>query len=159
ITDALVLRNDVVLVPATELPDEMRAKFDFEEGDYTISLRHGRDPSQVIDGETASLLQLFRNPRTIVEAVIENSRTLQKDPQLWLDELLPHLGSFLHKRVLVPVGSENEREFEQTLADGTTFGQWQVLHCISLIEDSEVYRVRNVGTGLSLSSHRDAALK
>ena len=151
ITEPVVLRNDVVLVPAAELPDEMRAKFEFEDGDYTISLRHGRDPSQVIDGETASLLQLFRQPRTIVEAVIENSRALQKDPQVWLDELLPHLGAFLHKRVLVPVGAENEREFEQTIANGSTFDRWDVLHCVSLIEDSEVYRVRSGG--------RDAALK
>jgi serine/threonine-protein kinase len=151
ITDPLVLRNDVVLVPATELPDEMRAKFEFEEGDYTISLRHGRDPSQVIDGETASLLELFRKPRTIVEAVIENSRALRKDPQVWLDELLPHLGTFLNKRVLVPVGAENEREFEQTLANGSHLGEWEVLHCVSLIEDSEVYKVR--------SHDRDAALK
>ena len=151
ITDPLVLRNDVVLVPATELPPEMRDKFDFDDGDYTISLRHGRDPSQVIDGETASLLQLFRKPRTIVEAVIENSRALRKDPQTWLDELLPHLGTFLHKRVLVPVGAENEREFEQTITNGARIGPWEVLHCVSLIEDSEVYRVR--------SGDRDAALK
>ena len=151
ITAPLVLRNDVVLVPASELPPEMRDKFEFDDGDYTISLRHGRDPSQVIDGETASLLQLFRNPRTIVEAVIENSFALQKDPNVWLDELLPHLGAFLHKRVLVPVGDENEREFEQSIANGAPVGEWSVLHCVSLIEDSEVYRVRSGG--------RDAALK
>jgi serine/threonine-protein kinase len=151
ITDPLVLRNDVVLVPAADLPAELRAKFDFDEGDYTISLRHGRDPSQVIDGETASLLELFRQPRTIVEAVLENSRALRKDPQAWLDELLPHLGTFVHKRVLVPVGAENEREFEQTIANGARVDGWDVLHCISLIEDSEVYRVRADG--------RDAALK
>jgi len=155
ITDPLVLRNDVVLVPAAELPDAMRAKFEFEDGDYTISLRHGRDPSQVIDGETAALLQLFRQPRTIVEAVIENSRALQKDPQSWLDELLPHLGAFLHKRVLVPVGAENEREFDQTIANGASLGEWEVLHCVALIEDSEVYRVRSAGT----AAFRDAALK
>ncbi len=151
ITDPLVLRNDVILVPASELPPEMRDKYEFEDGDYTISLRHGRDPSQVIDGETASLLLTFRKPRTIVEAVIENSRALQKDPKAWLDELLPHFGAFLHKRVLVPVDDANEREFEQSIANGAQVGEWTVLHCVSLIEDSEVYRVRSGG--------RDAALK
>lgn len=151
ITDPVVLRNDVILVPVAELPSEVRSKFEFDEGDYTLSLRHGRTPSQVIDAETASLLQLFRQPRTIVEAVIENSRDLRKDPDAWLDELLPHIGTFLHNRVLVPVGSENERELEQSVANGARVGEWDVVHCVSFIEDSEVYRVRN--------GDRDGALK
>ena len=120
----------------------MRETIEFDEGDYALSLRHGRAPSQVIDRETASLLELFRQPRTIVEAVIQNSRDLQKDPERWLDELLPHLGAFLHNHVLVPVGSEEEHEIEQSIENGARVDGWEVLHCVSLIEDSEIYRVR-----------------
>jgi hypothetical protein len=83
-TEPLVLKNDVVLVPVTDLAPEVRAKFTFDEGDFTLSRRHGRVPSQIIDSETAGLLGLFRTPRTIVEAVIENSRALGKEPQAWL---------------------------------------------------------------------------
>jgi predicted Ser/Thr protein kinase len=151
ITDPVVLRNDVLLVPVTDLSAEVREKFTFDEGDFAISRVHGRAPSQVIDHETASLLQLFRKPRTIVGAVIENSIALKKDPQAWLDELLPHLGSFLVSRVLVPAGAEDEKEFAPTLANGSRAGTWQIAHCVSLIEDSEVYRVQD--------GERDAALK
>lgn len=151
ITDAFVLKNDVVLIPCAELAADVRERISYEAGDFTISRRHARMGSQVIDGETAELLQLFRTPRTIVDAVLENSRVLSKNPEQWLDELLPHLGVFLTNRVLVPVGSEEEQEVRPRLDAGQRFGAWTVAGCISLLEDSELYRLRNE-TG-------DAALK
>jgi serine/threonine-protein kinase len=151
VTDPLVLRGDVVLVPVTDLPEEVRKKFTYDAGDYTLSRQHGRMPSQVIDGETAALLSLFRTPRTIADAVLVNSRELKKDPEAWLDELMPHIGTFLRNSILVPVGSDEEREIKPTLSDGDRVGAWTIGHCVALIEDSEIYRVRD--------GERNAALK
>src|SRR5258706_3452295 len=151
IPDPLVLRSDVILVPVATLPAEVRGKFDYDEGDYMLSRQHGRMPSQVIDGETASLLSLFRTPRTIADAIVVNSRDLKKDPEAWLDDLLPHLGTFLRNSILVPVGSEEERQITPSFAQGDRVGGWIIGHCVSLIEDSEIYRVRD--------GDRDAALK
>lgn len=145
ITGPLVLQSDVVLVPVTTLSEEVRAKFSADEGDYTLSRRHGRMPSQVIDSETAALLELFREPRTLVDAVIENSRALAKDPERWLDELLPHIGTFLRNKVLVPVGSDEEKEMRQLVENGATIGEWTVHRCVHLIEDSEIYFVQRDG--------------
>lgn len=141
ITDPLVLRNDVVLVPVTELAPDVRAKIDHDEGDYTLTRLHGRMVSQVIDGETASLLKIFREPTTIADAVIRNSRELARDPQRWLDELLPHLGTFLMNHVLVPAG-ENEPELKPFVERGERVGGWEIEKCINLMEDSEIHRVR-----------------
>ena len=94
ITEPFVLKQDVLLIPCAELSEELRGRISFDEGDYTLSRRHGRTFTQVIDGETAALLALFRQPRTIVDAVIENSRSLGKNAEAWLDELLPHIGGF-----------------------------------------------------------------
>jgi len=151
VTAQLVLRSDVVLVPVADLSEEVRAKFESEEGDYTITRTQGRMTTQVIDSETAALLQLFREPRTIVEAVIENSRALNKDPEAWFDELLPHIGIFLRNKVLVPADEPEEKEIRQLVDNGSKVGDWKVLRCVSLIEDSEIYRVRRGET--------DAALK
>ncbi|HEX6159941.1 MAG TPA: phosphotransferase, partial [Thermoanaerobaculia bacterium] len=140
-----MLQRDVVLVPVTELSAELRARFESDEGDYALSRRHGRMGSQVIDGETAALLQLFREPRTIVDAVIENSRVLAKNPEQWLDELLPHLGTFLRNRVLVPAGSEEDHEIRQLIENGATVGEWTIVRCVHLIEDSEIYVVTKEG--------------
>jgi serine/threonine-protein kinase len=142
VTSPLVLRSDVVLLPVAELAADVRGKFESEEGDYTITRMQGRMPSQVIDAETAALLQLFRQPRTIVEAVIENSRALQKDPELWFEELLPHIGVFIRNKVLVPADSDEDKEIRQLVDVGARVGEWDVLRCVSVIDDSEIYRVR-----------------
>lgn len=151
ITEPFVLKRDILLIPCADLSDDMRSRISFEEGDFTLSHRNGRSLAQVIDGETASLLTLFREPRTIVDAVIENSRALGKDPRAWLDELLPHVGTFVQKRVLVPAGAEEEQEIRPSYEAGAMFGEWEIIRCVSLVEDSEVYQLRN--------EHGMAALK
>jgi eukaryotic-like serine/threonine-protein kinase len=143
ITEPFVLRADVLLIPCADLADDVRARISFDEGDFTLSRRHGRAMVQVIDRETADLLALFRQPRTIVEAVVENSRLLGKNPEVWLDELLPHLGRLLHNRVLVPAGSEEEKEIRPQYESGATIAGWKIVRCASLLEDSEVYQLRN----------------
>ncbi|HEY0157338.1 MAG TPA: lanthionine synthetase LanC family protein [Thermoanaerobaculia bacterium] len=142
ITEPFVLKPDVLLIPCAELSEDARGRISFDEGDFTLSRRQGRALSQVIDGETAALLALFRKPSTIVDAVIENSRALGKDPQAWLDELLPHLGVFLKNRVLVPAGSEDEREIRPQYESGQSVAGWEVVRCASLVEDSEIYQLR-----------------
>jgi eukaryotic-like serine/threonine-protein kinase len=142
ITAPFVLRSDVVLVPCAELSDDVRARMTFEDGDYTLSRSHGRTLAQVIDPDTAALLSLFREPRTIVEAVVENSRAIGRDPEARLDELLPHLGKFLQNRVLVPAGSEDDGEMRPRLASGETIAGWQIVRCAQLMEDCELYQLR-----------------
>lgn len=142
ITEPFVLGRDVLLIPCADLSEDMRARITFDDGDFTLSRRHGRTLSQVIDGETAALLTLFREPRTIVEAVIENSRSLGRSPDARLDELLPHLGTFLQNNVLVPVGTEQEEEIRPRYESGAQVAGWTIVRCASLIEDTEIYQVR-----------------
>jgi eukaryotic-like serine/threonine-protein kinase len=142
ITEPFVLKQDVLLIPCAELSEDLRGRISFDEGDFTLSRRHGRTFTQVIDGETAALLALFRQPRTIVDAVIENSRALGKNAEAWLDELLPHLGGFLQRQVLVPAGSDDEKEIRPQFESGDTLAGWTIVRCASLIEDSEIYQVR-----------------
>lgn len=142
ITEPFVLKDDVLLIPCAELSDDMRGRIAFDEGDFTLSRRHGRAMAQVIDSETAALLALFREPRTIADAVFENSRSFSKDPHGLLDELLPHLGRFLQNRILVPAGSEDEKEIRPRYDSGVTIGPWEIVRCASLVEDSEIYQLR-----------------
>ncbi|HWS70958.1 MAG TPA: lanthionine synthetase LanC family protein [Thermoanaerobaculia bacterium] len=156
ITEAFVLKSDVLLIPCAELTPEVRERISFDDGDFTLSRRHGRAPSQVIDGETAGLLSLFRQPRTIVEVVVENSRSLGKDAEALLDELLPHLGVFLQNRVLVPAGAEEEQEIRPRFDSGSRVEGWEIGRCVSLVEDSEVYAVRDGDRAAALKIARDS---
>lgn len=156
-TEPFVLKNDVVLTPCAELSEEMRQRISFDEGDYTLSRRHARVLAQVIDGETAALLALFRQPRTIADAFFEGGRALGKDPQAYFDELVPHLGVFLENRVLVPPGSEEEQEVRPQYESGAAFAGWEIVRCVSLVEDSEVYQLRNGGDVAALKISRPAS--
>ena len=161
ITEPFVLKQDVLLIPCAELSDDVRSRISFEEGDFTLSVRHGRSLSQVIDRDTAALLQLFRQPRTIVDAVIENSRALDKDPEERLDEMLPHLGTFVQNRVLVQAGTDDEKEIRPQYDSGAMIGAWKIVRCASLIEDSEIYQLRNGSevAALKIARHKKSNLK
>jgi predicted Ser/Thr protein kinase len=141
ITEPFVLKRDIRLIPCAELSDDVRARITFDEGDYTLSHRHGRTFAQVIDGDTAALLSLFREPRTIVDAVFENSRSLDRDPEVRLDEMLPHIGLFVRNRVLVPAGSEDEQEIRPRFEAGAVIAGWTIVRCASFVEDCEVYQL------------------
>src|SRR4051794_1599971 len=126
ITEPFVLKNDVVLIPCADLSADMRGRISFDDGDYTLSRRHGRIFSQVIDAEMAALLAVFREPHTIADAVIANGVALGKDLNAWFDELLPHIGTFVNNRVLVPVGDDEDQEMRPRLDSGATFRGWDV---------------------------------
>ncbi|HEY9422342.1 MAG TPA: hypothetical protein VIW92_13070, partial [Thermoanaerobaculia bacterium] len=70
ITDRLLLLPDAVLVPVADLPDDVRGRFEHEEGDFALTHPRLRAPSRILDARSAGLLEQFRTPRTIVEAVI-----------------------------------------------------------------------------------------
>ncbi len=106
ITEALVLPEDVILMAVTELPAQVRAQLTCEEGDYAITRPRARTPSSIVDAQAAALLEEFRTPTTIVEAVIAFSQARQTDPQQTLEEAFPMLQRFLNARLLVPAGSE-----------------------------------------------------
>ena len=142
VTEPFVLKEDVVLIPCGELSNDMRARISFDDGDFTVLHRHGRTRMQVIDGETAALLQLFREPRTIAAAVLEDSRKLGKPPQTHLDELLPYLDVLLERRILIPAGSGEEEEIRPHYDSGTIIEGWTIVRCAYLIDDSEIYQLR-----------------
>src|ERR1041384_526262 len=105
ITDPFVLPSDVVLMPAVELPDSIREKVDFKEGDFAITRPHVRTPSKIVDAHAAELLKEFQTAKTIVEAIISYSQPKQADPHQPLEEALPLLKNFVDSRLLVPPDS------------------------------------------------------
>ncbi|HKS23835.1 MAG TPA: phosphotransferase, partial [Thermoanaerobaculia bacterium] len=156
VTAPLVLQEDVVLVPCAELDPKLRGQISFEKGDFVLSHRRRRARSKVIDGGTAALLALFREPRTIVSAVIENSRTLGADPRARFDELLPPLAAFVEDHVLVQAGSAQQDALRPRLDSGTRVAGWDVVRCVNFHIDTEVYEVRREDRVAALKIARTA---
>jgi eukaryotic-like serine/threonine-protein kinase len=142
INDPFVLPVDVMLEPVEAVPEHLRAQFDYEPGDYVITRPRSRSTSQIIDADLALLLQEFRTPKTIVEAVIGYSHAKKADPEQILDEAFPVIRQIISNRLLLAEGSEEARRIQATLDPGDHIAGNDVLRCVQLLEDSEIYQIK-----------------
>ena len=142
ITKPFVLPADLVLVPVEELPAQVRGQIEFNEGDYAITRPRARTPSKVVDAQTAAFLKVFDKPKTIVEAIISYSLTNKSDPEQALVEAFPVLQSFIQSRLLVSPDSEEANRIEPYFGGGDQVIGCEIVRCIQLLEDTELYQVR-----------------
>ena len=152
VTVPLLLPIDVVLTPVAELPERLREHLDHVDGDYAIARRRSRSPTRIVDSQAAKLLEEFRTATTIVQAVINFGRATGEDPTEVLDASFPMLKRLLDSNVLVPADSDAAGEIAQSFAVGERIAEFTVLRCLHVLEDSELYQVRD-------PSGQEAALK
>jgi eukaryotic-like serine/threonine-protein kinase len=142
ITDPLVLPPDVMLLPVAELSEDVRRQLTWEEGDYAITRPRSRTPSRIVDAGAADLLGQFREPVTIVEAVIRFSRERSLDPETTLEEAYPLLERLLASGFLVSEGSDDAGAISESLQPGEEIAGFEILECVQGLEDTELYQVR-----------------
>ena len=152
LTDPLTLPLDLLVVPVNELPKHIREKIECAEGDCALTRLHSRKPSLILDAQAVELLKEFRKPVTIVEAVIRYSRKKKADAEQTLEEAFPMLERLFREHLLVTEGSEQARRIQPSLEAGMQFAEAEVLRCVQVCEDTEVYCVRT-------SDSETAALK
>ena len=157
ITDPLLLPPDVILVPVADLPEELRRQLDSEEGDWAITRPRSRTPSRLVDADSAELLALFKEPRTIVEAVIRYSRSREMDPGETLEQAYPLLQRLLGSGFLVPEGEAGAEGIHPALEPGDSIAGFEVVECVQGLEDTELYQVRRSGTVAALKIERPSA--
>src|SRR5262249_2561265 len=95
------------------------------------------------DAAAANLLEHFREAKTIVRAVIAYSRQTHADPERTLEDSLPLLRQLVGSGLLLPEGAQQARPIEVSFADGAAFGPFQIIRCIQVLEDSEIYQARD----------------
>lgn len=152
ILDPLLLPPDVAIVPVAQLPPELLEQIEHEPGDYSVTRPLTRTTSSIVDAQTAALLECFREPATIVDAVIAYSGARGTDPRATLDEAFGVLGGFVSEGLLVAADSELARPIATTLVPGDEVGGLSIVEPVHVIVDTEVYRARTAGGD-------DAALK
>lgn len=143
ITDPLVLPKDVILLPVSELPEQMRARFAYDEGDYALTRPRSRMPSKIIDGQAANLIACFRAPTTIVQAVFDYSRSVQANAEETLTEAFPLLRELLLSRLLVPA-TPNATDAAITERNGHVVDH-EIISLLQELEDTEIYQIRYNG--------------
>ena len=141
--EPLTLPEDLLVIPVADLPDEVRKKLGDGGEEFAITRPFAREPSKLIDAAAARLIEQFRKPRTIVQAVISYCRANDADPECTLEESLPLLRQLLSSGLLLPEGSEGARRIEASYATGATIGALRIVRCIQVLEDSELYQARD----------------
>lgn len=140
-TSPLVLPNDVVLVPVRQLAAQVRQQMTYDEEDFAITRPRSRTPSKIVDPDTASLLQEFRTPQTVAEAILRYSRAVQADPEEILDAAFPVIENLFKARLLVPADSDASDAIAASYQPGDTIDRFVVQRCVQVLEDTELYQV------------------
>src|SRR5262245_58752824 len=142
ITDAFILPPDVLIVPVTELPSDIRDRITYEASDWAIARPRSRTPARILSEDMAALLQLFRKERTIIDAVIEYSKVSQADPTKVLEQSYPALKRILRAKWLAPAGSKAAESIEPSFVPGAKVGRYEIVNCVQALEDTEPYQAR-----------------
>ncbi|MEP6621729.1 MAG: lanthionine synthetase LanC family protein [bacterium] len=145
ITDPHVLPPDLVIMPVDELADDVRAQITFQAGDFAVTRPRSRTPPKIIDAHAGELLMGFTTARGIVDVVVEFSAKHQLDPTQLLDDAFPMLQRFVDAGLLVEPGSERAKLISALHTDGDQVSSWEVVSCIQVLEDVELYQVRRIG--------------
>jgi serine/threonine-protein kinase len=137
-----VLPPDLVIVPVTELAQDLRDRFEYRDGDFALTRPRSRAVSSVIDSGTARLLEEFKAPRTIVEAVIAFSSSEKVDPHETLEEAFPVLQGFTLEGYLVAADSDLATPPDTLLSPGDHVDGYEILELVHSVSDSEIYLAR-----------------
>jgi serine/threonine-protein kinase len=142
VLDPLILPPDVLIVPVDKLDSEVRAQIEHRAGDFSVTRPRSRTTSSIVDAKTAALLEAFRTPATIVDAVIALSAAEGLDPQTTLEDAFPVIRGFVNEGLLVAADSPLAQRIETSLAAGDPVGAFAVVEPAQVIVDTEVYLAR-----------------
>lgn len=135
----LVLPADVQIIEYTgaerlDLPGEASPQY--------LVVRPGtRANAKLVSHDAAQLLQRFRAPATVIEAIIGESLARGLDPEQLLDEAFPVIQALEACGFLAQEDSILARPIKATYGVGNLIGHWTVLEVVHVLEDTEVYRV------------------
>lgn len=146
ISGTLVLPADVTIVPVDSYPDHLRTRIGAAAGEFAVTRRGTRAPTVLVDERIAQLLEAFREPTTVIDAIHARSTSLYRAEQL-LRESFPMLAFCYNADILVRAGAASVARIEPTLPPGGEFGRFRIVGAIRALNDTEVYRAQDRRTG------------
>lgn len=139
----LVMPADVEIFSVRELAPKMRANIDAADEDYAVTRRRSRAPSRIVDKESADLLEIFRTPTRIVDAVLSFAGRRGLDPETTLEQAYPLLYQLYQAKILMPADGANAGAIESELGVGNAVEGFRLLRGIQVLDDNEVFLGRN----------------
>jgi len=143
--DLFVLAPDAELFPVAELPEHVRRKLAGADGDFAITRKRSRVGTKLLDEPAAGLLEEFRKPRAIVDAVLRFSERFTMDPEEVLESSFPLIRRMVLANLLVRADGPWASPVAARYAAGMVIGGFEILEPLRVLEDTEIYRVREPG--------------
>lgn len=134
-----ILPPDIVIIPVDNLAPGLRRQIRHEPGDFAISRPRMRRPSKVVGPATAGLLQEFRQPATILDAVVHYSAAASTNAMDTLQEAFEALQSLIAGDLLVPAASPLAAAVSASFAPGLHCGEFLITRLVHALEDTELY--------------------
>ncbi|HYP06068.1 MAG TPA: AarF/UbiB family protein [Bryobacteraceae bacterium] len=134
-----LLPRDVVICPVDKLAADVRRQIACDGSEFAVSRPHLRIPSKLIDSETASLLQHFQTPSSIVDAITRYSRESAADPVTTLEDSFDALRSLIAGQILVPDSDPVVDTPKATFVPGMQIAGCRIVRVIQALEDCAVY--------------------
>jgi len=161
LTARFVLPTDVQLVPAETLDVEVRSQVarvglgDAAAAGVVVTRPRSRAATHLVDGDSAALLERFRTPMTIRDAVLAASRAGSRDPEGLLRAAWPMLRTVMAAGLLVT--EDEATALVPTVRDAAGVASWTPIRCVQMLADSELWQARAAPDRPSAGRH--AALK
>ena len=143
LSDRLVLPEEVLVFPVTDLPPPIRAAIGCAPDDYAVTRERSRRTTRVVDRAAADLIEEFRRPSSAVDAIFRFIQRAGLETEGVVEGCVPMLNEFIADGFLVPAGMERAAIDDHELRVGEHVGQWEVLEALQIVEDTEVYRVKS----------------
>lgn len=141
-----VLPENVHFTPVAELPETLKAKFEYEEGDVVLTFDHSRNTSKVIDADVAELLREFTSPKPLVEGIFRYAVMHKLKPQEVLDHSFMMLAQLRGEGFLVDAdGDLSSKQMPDIFEPGDCFLDYEIVSKIQSISDTEVYKIKKEG--------------
>ena len=115
------LPKDILLEPIESLPETVLDRFEHKSGDFALTRPQSRTHTHIVNDSTAKLLQIFREPVTIADAIIRFSQTEHADPAATLDEAFPVLRTLIEAGMLLPSDSHLASPIEFLIRAGANW--------------------------------------
>ena len=136
----LVLADDVTICAVSDLHPDVRGRLDDCEGAYVVSRPRSRSGSLVLDPAAAALATRFREPQSMIAAVIALSEQTGSEPHAVLEAAFPVFDRLIRGGMLVGADSDARGTVAASLAAGDRVGGCHVRYAVQIVEDVEVYQ-------------------
>jgi len=134
-----ILPEDVSMIAICDLDEATRLRLAAFDEDIALSRRHVRATTQVIDQELSRLLNQFRHPCSIVQAIARHCKDDPQQAESVLEEVLPIFADMIQRSILVEKRQHDEEQSNGNLMPGEDFNGYKIQRGLQSFADGSVF--------------------